>query len=152
MEFNNDVEVDAFHLENDERKMPAKATSCNSSRDSSNRKSSGKSSSRKIEPARKAIKSAHKKVYSRNDDTNDKAIAMLEEEKNRSSSRFNTNGKREGFGSFYDRPRWDNSFAERTAKIGHKDHVRTVDLTTEDPVKYRYEDSDYSLCSSDWKK
>jgi hypothetical protein len=77
---------------------------------------------------------------------------MLEEEKKRPSSKFNKFDKREGFGSFYNRPGYDNSVAEKTAKIGHKDHVRTVDLTADDQVQYRLEESDDSERSSDWLK
>ena len=44
----------------------------------------------------KVIETACKVVNNRNDI--DDPEVMLEEEKNRSSSRFNTNGKRQGFG------------------------------------------------------
>ena len=70
----------------------------------------------------------------------------------RPPSRFNAKGKRQGFGLFYDSPCYDNSFAEKTAKIGHKDRICTCDLTSEDQMKFRYEESDDFDCSSDWKK
>ena len=148
MEFNDDVKVDAFHVENDERKMPARTTS----HSSSNRKSISKASGRRTDSARKATKTVHKRMKSRDDFSDDEAIAMIEEENKRPSSKFNAEGERQGFGSFYDHPCHDDSFAEKTAKIGHKDHVRTCDLTSEDQMKFCFEESDDSERSSDWKK
>jgi hypothetical protein len=153
-----DFENEAYHLDNDCKK-PAKAASQksamkNSRRTSSHSKSAKKASSKK-ESNRKASKTAHfddTKVYSRNDYSDDEAVAMLEEEKKRPSSKFNKFDRREGFGSFYDRPPYDNSVAEKTARIGQKDRVRTVDLSADDQVKYRLEESDDSERSSDWEK
>ena len=39
-------------------------------------------------------------------------------------------------------------FAEKIAKIRHKDRIGTCDLTSGEQVKYRHEDSDDSVCSS----
>ena len=105
MDFENDV----YHL-NDERKMPAKASSCKSAKKpckTSKHSKSAKKASSKKESTRKASKTAHydkTMVHSRNDNTDDETVAMLEEEKNCPSSRFNANNEREGFGSFYYRP------------------------------------------------
>ena len=111
-----------------------------------------KTQAERLKPIVMRLNLPHKMVYSRNDFTDNETIAMLEEEKNRPSSRFNADGEREGFGSFYDHPRWDKFFAEKTANIGHKDRVRTVDLTTDEQVKYRYDDGGDSLHSSEWEK
>ena len=112
--------------------MPAKATSrkapCNSYECKSADKASNKTSIRAIEPARKVVNNRN--------NINDPE-GMLEEEKNCPSSRFNTNGQRQGFGSWYNRPHHDHSFAEMTAEIGHKDHVCTCGMIADEQVEYR---------------
>ena len=149
VDFNDDVEVNAFHAEDDDRKMPARTTSC---RAFDCRRTESACKANKTESDRKADKTVHKRVKSRNDFSDDEAIVMLEEEKKRPSSKFDAEGKRQRFGSFYDRHCYDNSFAEMAAKIRDKDRIRTIDLNTEDQMKFRFEESDDSKRSSDWKK
>ena len=91
-------------------------------------------------------------MNSRNDIDDNEAITMSEEEKSHPSSRFNSDGKRQRFRSFYDHPRYNSPFTETTAEIGHKDYVRTCDMSTEDQLKCPHENSNDSLRSSDWKK
>ena len=97
MKFNDEVEVDAFKVDtNGERKMPAKVTPRKAPCNLYNCKSADKASSNS-KTSSKAIEPASKKVNIRNDIDEDEA--MLEEETNFPSSRFNSDGKRQGFGS-----------------------------------------------------
>jgi len=92
VDFNDDVEVNAFHAEDDDRKMPARTTSRNAF---DHRRTESARKATKTKSARKATKTVHKRVKSRNDFSGDEADAMLEEEKKRPTSKFDAKGKRQ---------------------------------------------------------
>ena len=72
-------------------------------------------------------------------------------EQSRKACTLDMQGKKVGFGSWYNRQYDDYTCEEYCAPQDHKDRVRTVDLTPEDAINRELKDDD-SLRDSDWRE
>ena len=70
-------------------------------------------------------------------------------EKDRQACAFDVQGKKVGYGSWYERQHRDYTCEEYYATHDNKDRVRTVDLTPEDCLNREIKDDD-SQKGSDW--
>ena len=135
--------VDNYRVnENDNRKIPEKTASCKVAQKVYGHKSTSKASSKRVDTYRTVSSQSYPLGPE----------LQLEEDKIRSPSKFNAQGKRIGYGLWYNRPCYDHSVEKKKAGKGHPDRVRTINTTSENQVKYRYDDSYNSDRSSDWKE
>ena len=74
----------------------------------------------------------------------------LEDEKKRAFLKKDADGRRIGFGSCHDHPRYDLSMDEKKAGQGHPDRIRMTNMSNEDALGC-YDDSDNPGLSYDWK-
>ena len=79
------------------------------------------------------------------------AKARWNKEQPRPACALDMQGRKIGFGSWYNRQYDDCTCEEYCAPQGHEDRVRTTDLTPEDVINRELKDGD-SLKNSDWRE